>query len=160
MGVGKSTIGKKLSSKLGFDFIDTDSLFENRYKLNISTFFGKYGEDLFRKLENELLMSLLSHDNCVISTGGGLPCYKDSISEINDSGISVYLEMKEKVILSRLMNSKQKRPLIENLSEHELLQFITSKLSERTPYYQKAHITVPAVSLDLNNLIKRISSFR
>jgi shikimate kinase len=158
MGVGKSTIGKKLATRLGYKYIDTDSLFEERYKLNINTFFNKYGEELFRQLEHEILRSLFSKSNCVISTGGGMPCYMDSITTINRYGISVYLEMKEKAILTRLLNSRQKRPLVVNLSESELLEFITYNLAERNTSYLKAHVTVPALSINLNTLVEEINT--
>ncbi len=158
MGVGKSTAGKKLASKLGWQFIDTDVVFEEKYKLNINTFFNKYGEELFRKLEREILISSFKTDNCVVSTGGGLPCYLDAMDQINNNGISVYLEMNTDAIFSRLQNSKQKRPLVESKSEEDLKDFIQKKLNERESCYSKASITISALSISINSLIERIVS--
>lgn len=156
MGVGKSTAGKKLALKLGWKFIDTDAVFEEKYKLGIDAFFNKYGEVLFRKLEHDILKSTFNLNNYVISTGGGMPCYSDTMHQINDNGISVYLEMNEHTILSRLLNSKQKRPLVMNKTEEELLNFIKVKLSERLPFYSRAMITVPAISVNIDSLLDEI----
>ena len=157
MGVGKSTVGKKLALKLGRQFIDTDMIFEEKYKLNINTFFNKYGEELFRKLEHEILISTFETENCVIATGGGLPCYQGAMDQINNFGVSVYLEMNADAIYSRLLKSKQKRPLVNNKSEEELLEFITKKLKERYSCYSKATITIPALSINIESLIERMN---
>jgi len=159
MGVGKSTIGKKLASKLGRDFIDTDDVFEEKYRLSINTFFNKYGENLFRKLEHDVLKSTFGLSNCIISTGGGMPCYIDTMKLINENGVSVYLCMSEGAILSRLLNSKQKRPLVMNKSKDELVNFVHCKLSERTSYYSQAMITVSALSTNIDSLIGEIRMF-
>lgn len=157
MGVGKSTVGKKLANKLGFEFLDTDKVFEKKYKLSINNFFNKYGEELFRKLEGEILQSTFQKENCVISTGGGLPCSSNAISDINRNGVSIFLKMESKAIHSRLRLSKQKRPLLQSLSDDELLEFIDKKLVERNKYYQMAKISVPALSINLDQLVKDIT---
>ena len=158
MGVGKSTAGKKLASKLGWDFVDTDAIFEKKYKLHINAFFNKYGEELFRKLENDILKSTFKLNNCVIATGGGMPCHLDAIDQINISGLSIYLEMSDKAILARLINSKQKRPLIINMTEDELLSFVQDKLYERKPSYSKSILTIPALSINIDLLVSKIKS--
>lgn len=158
MGVGKSTVGKKLASRLGYEFIDTDKVFESKYKVCINDFFEKYGEALFRKLEHEILESTFNISNCVISTGGGLPCYRDSMHQINENGISIFLKMNESAIYSRLKASRQKRPLVIKLDDNELKEFISYKLTERTEYYNKAGIVIPALSVDINHIIQEIHS--
>ncbi len=160
MGVGKSTVGKKLATKLGYNFVDTDKVFEKKYKINISTFFNKYGEELFRKLENEILLSTSVLHNSVISTGGGLPCFHNGMSAINSMGVSIYLEMNIKAIHNRLSASKQKRPLLQKLNETELINFIEEKLNERIPYYTKADISISALSINIDELVNDIVLFQ
>lgn len=160
MGVGKSTVGKKLASKMGYSFIDTDKVFETKYKLRINDFFAKYGEVLFRKLEYEVLQTTFNMENCVISTGGGLSCHSDAIKKINENGISVFLEMDENAIYSRLSSSKQKRPLLESLTEDELRETISSRLNQRIPYYKQANIIVSGLSIDIHTLINKIEAFK
>lgn len=158
MGVGKSTAGKKLASMLGWEFLDTDTVFEEKYKVSINTFFEKYGEELFRKLEHEILLSTFNLNNYVVSTGGGVPCYSDAMTQINKNGVSVYLEMSEKAILSRLLKSKQKRPLVINKSEDKLLDTIKEKMAIRNPYYSQASISVSAISINFGELLQKIRS--
>ena len=158
MGVGKSTAGKKLANKLGWNFVDTDSIFEEKYKIDIDTFFYKYGEELFRKLEHDVLTSTFDMQNCVISTGGGMPCYFDAMTLINQNGLSVHITMSEKAILTRLINSKQKRPLVISKSKDELINFVNNKLIERNSFYKKAKLTVNAISLNINTLVNDIKS--
>lgn len=159
MGAGKSTAGKKLARALGYDFFDTDKMLESKYKIAIDSFFNKYGEELFRKLEHQCLTETFGYNNCVISTGGGLPCYFDAMQKINEEGISIYLELNAKAVYSRLIHSKQKRPLLAGKNEEELLLYIDSKLEERKPFYTKANIIVPAVDIDTYILIASLNNF-
>ena len=157
MGVGKSTTAKGLARKLGYDFVDTDKLLEKKFKININNFFSKYGEELFRELEHEILLETFIYNKCVIATGGGLPCYFDAMDKINANGLSIFLKMDEKSIVNRLMASKQKRPLINDLSEEELLNFVEKELNSRKKYYEKASLTIPALNLNIDHLVAKIS---
>lgn len=158
MGVGKTTVGKKLANKLGWNFIDTDILFEEKYKLNIDTFFEKYGEDLFRKLEHEVLLSTFSLTNCVISTGGGMPCHFGAMKKINNNGISIYLSMNENAILNRLSSSKQRRPLVINKTDEELRLFISTMLAKRIPFYSMAKLTMSAISINIDLIVENLKA--
>ena len=153
MGVGKTTLGKKLARRLNYSYIDTDKLLEHKYKVSIDNFFLKYGEELFREFEHQCLTETLELERYVVSTGGGLPCYFDAMEKINKSGTSIYIQMDAKSIYNRLVNSKQKRPLVKNLTSNELLDYIELKLKSREEYYNQAHITIPGINLDLDNLV-------
>src|SRR5574344_612650 len=121
---GKSTVGKKLASIMGYDFIDTDKYFEDKYKISIFDFFEKFGEEMFRKFEHDILNELIVRENTIISTGGGLPCFNENMDIINDKGISIYLEMPFKAIINRQKNSKQKRPLLKNKNQEEIEEYL------------------------------------
>ena len=83
MGVGKSYIGKKLSKELMIDFIDLDNYIETHEKKSISNIFFEKGEIYFRSIENKYLELILNKNlKCVISTGGGTPCYSNNIDLI------------------------------------------------------------------------------
>ena len=71
MGVGKSTIGKRVASKLSFNFIDIDQLIEQKEGCSINLIFKKKGENYFRKLENDTTLSQLKKNKSVIALGGG-----------------------------------------------------------------------------------------
>ena len=157
MGAGKSTLGKRLASKLGFAFLDLDILFEDKYKINIRTFFDKYGESLFRQFEYDLIKSTFELQDVVISTGGGTPCFYDAMNLMKLNGITVYMETSPAGLASRLMNSKRQRPLVAGKSPDELLEFITEKLLQREYWYQQAHLKVDAINPDLVTLIDEIN---
>jgi shikimate kinase len=157
MGVGKSTVGKKLAEKLNFNFIDTDDAFEAKYKINIHTFFEKYGEELFRKLEYKILVNTLKMKNVIVSTGGGTACFFDSMKLMNENGQTIYLEMTEEALVDRLLNAKRKRPLVMNKEENELIEVVGKKLAERRPFYAQASLTYQAFDIDIEELLNAIN---
>jgi len=160
MGVGKSTVGKRLASVLNLEFIDLDVMFECKYKLGIHAFFRKYGETLFRQFEQEVLKSTFGMTNVVISTGGGTPCYGTSMDDMRAHGFTVYLHMTPAALVSRLITAKRQRPLLEGKSEEELAAYVECKLLERLPYYTRAHLHVDALSLNITSLAEKISTYR
>ncbi|MBP1645925.1 MAG: shikimate kinase [Bacteroidetes bacterium] len=149
---GKSTVGKKLASIMNYQFIDTDRYFEEKYKISILDFFEKFGEEMFRKFEHDILKELVVKDNVIISTGGGLPCYNNNIDLINDEGISIYLEMPFKAIINRQKNSKQKRPLLQNKTQEEIEEYLKALLTQREPIYKKSKITIDAKNVNFSDL--------
>ena len=153
MGVGKSTFGKKLARRLGYRFIDLDSIFEKKYKIRIDDFFGKYDEELFRKLEHDALKKSFSSVKTVIATGGGSPCFFGGIEKINQQGISIYLKMEPTAIAHRLTHAKKPRPLIKNKTGEELCEAINQKLEERKVFYEQAHFTVDAINIDAKEVV-------
>ena len=156
---GKSTVGKKLASIMGYDFIDTDKYFEDKYKISIFDFFEKFGEEMFRKFEHEILKELVVKDNVIISTGGGLPCFNENMDIINDKGISIYLEMPFKAIINRQKNSKQKRPLLKNKNQEEIEEYLKDLLTKREPIYKKSKITIDAQNIDFYSLKETIGRY-
>lgn len=156
MAAGKTTVGRKLAAELGYRFLDLDDFFEERYKIDIHTFFGKYGEKLFRSLEHERLMKTFDMKKVVVATGGGTPCYLDSMEEINKNGTSVYLEMTPKAIASRLETAARKRPLVEGKSGEDLIRYIQEKMEERIPYYKKAQLIINGLDTNIPELAKQL----
>ena len=152
MGSGKSTAGKKLASLLGWSFIDLDKRIEGHAGKTISEIFSQYGENYFRNLEAEVLKSLKSQKNTVISTGGGTPCHGDNMDHMLETGLTLYLKLTPGQLKSRLSESTGERPLIKDLSNDGLLSFIDEKLAWREKCYNRAKITVEGINLDINLL--------
>ena len=157
MGVGKSTVGKKLAKQLNFEFIDLDDIFEQKYKISIDSFFNKYDEELFRKLEHDMLLATFLKTNAVISTGGGTPCYHNAMEKINSIGYSVYIKMPPSAIEHRLLTAKRKRPLIEGIPKEDLQEVIKEKLKGRHPIYKQAHLHINGIDVDIKELADAIS---
>lgn len=156
MGVGKSTFGKKLARGLGYRFIDLDSIFEKKYKIRIDDFFGKYDEELFRKLEHDALKESFSARNTVIATGGGSPCFFGAMEKINKQGVSIYLKMESAAIAHRLTHAKKPRPLIKNKTGDELSAIIKQKLCERNAFYEQAHFIVDAINVNTKEVVEML----
>ncbi len=155
MGVGKSTVGKRLARKMGRSFLDTDQLIEEQFNCTISSFFEQYGEIHFRQVENQILKQLIAQeDHALVAVGGGLPCYHDNMQLMNEYGVTIYLYRPAKELFQRLRQNKEKRPLIVQKSDEELLKFIEQKLSEREQFYKKATIIANRHQQQTDDLIE------
>ncbi len=141
MGVGKTTIGKLLSRELDVEFIDLDKFIESRYRKTIQDIFAKKGEEKFRIIEREMLREIATFQNVLISTGGGTPCFYDNMDVMNQQGITVYIKATVEQLVSRLLASKNIRPILQNKTPQELQSFVTAHLAEREEFYTKAKLT-------------------
>ena len=156
MGVGKSTIGRKIANRLNYSFIDTDYSIENKTGLKTSEIFEKYGEAHFRKLEQEELIKTTKIENAVISCGGGLPCFFDNMQIINENGISLYIKLSPQSIKTRLINSKKKRPLLETIAYDDLPKFIEELLLKREIFYNQATFTIKGENIKIEDVLELI----
>lgn len=156
MGAGKTTAAKRIANRLGWEVVDTDAMFEEKYRISVCDFFHKYDEQLFRKLESEVLKTTENMEYTVVSTGGGLACYFDNMEWMNRHGLTVFMRISPEAAADRILHSKRKRPLTENKTEEELAEYIRHHYAERLPFYEQARITVKSEDLDLEELIKQI----
>jgi shikimate kinase len=140
MGVGKTTVGKRLAKRLSLTFIDLDTHIQSKFRKSVAELFAEKGEEAFRKIERQALIEVAEFENVIISTGGGAPCFFDNMEVMNRAGTTLYIEAAPEVLADRLSISKRKRPLIADKSEEELIPFITKHLSDRERYYKKAKI--------------------
>lgn len=152
MGCGKSTLGRKLATKLGYDLIDLDHQIEKNTGLTVGDYFSTHGEEAFRKLESETLQAFDYPKNCVIATGGGTPCFFDNIDWMNANGTTIYIEMPPAALAKRLESGIAKRPLLRNLTPEGVLEFIEGKLAEREPFYTKASLVMSGISLTADDI--------
>lgn len=156
MGVGKTTIGKKLSKKYNINFIDTDEEIERVSHKSISTIFQRNGEDHFRRLETITLKRIKK--NNIVACGGGLPFYNNNMYFIKKSGVSIYLKASKEEIFVRLEKDYKTRPLLQNKSIKALKEFINEKLIEREKFYKKANHTIDTTNLSIEEVLRKIDS--
>jgi shikimate kinase len=152
MGSGKSYWGNLWAKTEGLSYVDLDEEIEAQEHGTIAETFEMKGEDYFRKKEAEVLRSLISNTNCIISCGGGSPCFFDNIDWMNEHGITVFLDASPEYILENIKHEKEKRPLLKDTNEADLLFFIEKKLKERMSFYQKAKLTLPASYLNMDSI--------
>lgn len=159
MGSGKSSVGKILSRKLDFLFVDLDTAIEEVEAIPVATIFKEKGELYFRKKEREILKNILNRkENIVLSIGGGTPCFYGNIELINSLSKSYYLQASPTSLSARLETGKAKRPLIAHLKQTELPEFIAKHLFERNPFYQKAQHTINTNGESVSSVADRIIS--
>lgn len=140
MGCGKSVIGDFLAKKLQVPFYDLDQEIEKMTQNSITELFQNKGEIYFRKKENEVLKALLDNkESFILSLGGGTPCYYNNHELLLQEGVfSIYLKASVTTLVNRLINEKDKRPLLYNQDEVSLKDFINKHLFDRNFYYHQA----------------------
>lgn len=137
MGSGKSTIGKQVSEIVGIPFYDLDEIIEESEKDTIKNIFSTKGEIYFRKIESRIFRDFITkNENFILALGGGTPCYanNEEILKLEDVA-SFYLKGSIKTLSNRLESEKNNRPLIANLSNKELDDYIRKHLFDRSYYY-------------------------
>lgn len=112
MGSGKSHAGAILSSLLGLPHYDSDKIIEKKEGRTISDIFAQSGEAVFRALEHATINELLDRGPCVLSTGGGCVTIPQTLSAIQNKGISIWLKADVDTLYERLKKSKN-RPLLD-----------------------------------------------
>jgi shikimate kinase len=154
MGSGKTTVGRRLSEKLGIDFYDADHEIIDKTGVSIDHIFDVEGEDGFRKRESDVLKDLCSKSNIVIATGGGAVILKENRLEISKNGSVVYLSSTVDQILRRISKSKT-RPLLENSADKR--KTILDIVEARDPLYREiATIIINTNGKKLNEVIQEI----
>lgn len=144
MGSGKTKIGKILSKKVGLPFFDLDSLIENQFSKSINEIFSEKGEVYFRKIEQQVFVQKIEEQEAfILSLGGGTPCYANNHELLQrEDVISIYLKANIPTLQSRLSYNRSARPLLRDLSDEELTEYIAKHLFDRAFYYNQCKITI------------------
>lgn len=160
MGCGKSVIGALLAKRLQVPFYDLDQEIENETQKSITELFQTRGEIYFRKKENKILNNLLDKkEPFILSLGGGTPCYHNNHELLIQEGVfSVYLKASVDTLVSRLFKEKTKRPLLHDLDEVTLKDFITKHLFDRNFYYHQATKIVNVDDKSVQQILNEIEA--
>jgi shikimate kinase len=152
MGVGKSTIGRKLASALGLGFIDADDAIVEAAKMPIADMFDQFGEAAFRDGERRVIARLLERGPCVIATGGGAFVQPETAALILERGLPIWLDSDLETLVDRL-GRNNKRPLLRGGSVRDI---VTRMKADREPFYAKAAIKVMSDAGPHNSTVTRI----
>ena len=152
MGVGKSTIGRKLAALLRLPFADADDEIVKAAKMPIAEIFDTYGEAYFRDGERRVIARMLDSGPCVIATGGGAFVQDDTAALILDKGIPIWLDSDVDTLVERV-GRNSKRPLLRGDNVREI---VTRMKAEREPAYARAQIKVMSDAGPHNATVNRI----
>ena len=129
MGTGKSTIGRQIAQRLGFQFLDVDHLIVEREGAPVAELFAQHGEAAFRRLETQTLNSLHHLRRCVIASGGGSVVREENRACLRQLGFVVGLTASEEVIFERVSRNT-KRPLLHTADPRGTIRALLAERAE------------------------------
>ena len=135
MASGKSSVGKELASRLGWDFEDFDTVIEARAGKSVSQIFTEDGEAEFRRLESGVAEELLARSNTVVASGGGWPAQPGSWKMVTEDTMSVWLQVSPAVAVRRASEEGPTRPLLDG---GDVADRATALLLAREASYRRA----------------------
>lgn len=138
MGVGKSTVGRRLAIRLGLPFVDADHEIEAAAGMTIADIFERFGEPYFRDGERRVIARLIDGRPKVIATGGGAFINDETRALILESAVAIWLDAEPRVLASRV-SRRDTRPLLRG---RDPLQVLTDLAEKRNPFYALAPIHV------------------
>lgn len=153
MGTGKTTTGKRLAKRLGFQFVDVDELIEASAKKPIPQIFTEHGEPVFRRLEERIIRKVVRSDHQVLATGGGAFIDPKNRSRLKATGPVVCLTARPKTILSRVGKRIEARPLLKG---NDPLRRIKVLLARRARAYAQADIIIDTSDLSIEQVVERL----
>ena len=138
MGSGKTSTGRPLAERLGYGFVDADSVIEQAAGCSIPEIFERDGEAGFRSLESQVLSAISQRHSLVVATGGGVVTQPENWGLLH-SGIVIWLDVVPDQLLHRLNADSTVRPLLQTTDPEASLNTL---LNERRPLYGEADLTV------------------
>jgi shikimate kinase len=171
-GSGKTEVGKLLAQELNWQFWDTDSLIEQATKITVPGIFRQYGEKTLRLLEKKLVAkfdqlnslsqaalgfdkNILQANGTVISTGGGLPVYKENYRILSGIGTVIGLYADLDVLAQRALQQGN-RPLLQSMNGASQKSKLESLVKERKAVYQQASWTIDTSKLTVAQVVQSI----
>ena len=155
MGVGKSSIGRRLAARLGIPFVDADSEIEKAAGMSIAEIFARHGEPYFRSGEARVIARLLDGGPQVLATGGGAVMNPDTRAAIKTKGVSIWLSAEFDVLVRRINKRKNDRPMLLTADPAATLRAL---LAEREPIYAQADLTVQSREVPHEAIVTEIMS--
>jgi len=152
MGCGKTTVGRMLAQATGRNFIDTDQLIEKQTGMSIFELITNKGEDYFRKVEKDTILSLSPKDSSIVATGGGAVMDDDVFLFLKNIGKIIYLKASPVVLFMRTANVDN-RPLLKGGNRLDIIQNL---LKRRETRYLASDIVIETDNITPNEIVENI----
>jgi shikimate kinase len=150
MGVGKSTIGRRMALRLKLPFVDADTEIETSAQMTIPEIFERHGEPYFRDGEARVIARLLDSGPVVLATGGGAFMREETRARIAAKAVSIWLRADHDVIMRRVRR-RADRPLLQTTDpEGTVLRLLT----EREPVYGHADLTIASRDVPHDRIVE------
>jgi shikimate kinase len=158
-GCGKTTLGNQLAKLINFEFIDLDQEISAKEGKDIPSIFNEEGEAYFRKQEAKLLRRITeTKKSFILATGGGTPSFYDNMNYMYDSGITIYLKVPLKEIITRINDMQgRERPLLKAENTGKLQEKLEGLFESRIRFYNTAHLTIEPQNTDLEVVVQKIN---
>src|ERR1700732_2609878 len=153
MGVGKSSIGRRLASRLGIVFVDADTETGKPAGMSIADIFARHGEADFRSGEARVIARLLDGGPQVLATGGGAVMNADTRAAIKAKGVSIWLSAELDVLMRRINKRKNDRPMLQTADPAATLREL---VGAREPVYAQADLTVQSREVPHDAIVPEI----
>jgi shikimate kinase len=153
MGVGKSSIGRRVAARLGIPFADADTEIEKAAGMSIPDIFARHGEADFRSGEARVIARLLDNGPQVLATGGGAFMNETTRAAVKSKGVSIWLSAEYDVLMRRIAKRKNDRPLLQTPDPAETLREL---LTLRDPVYAQADLTVQSREVPHDAIVMEI----
>ena len=152
MGVGKTTIGKRVAAKLKIDFYDTDEAIAKCEKMPVHVLLKKKGPRYFEGAQRFAVSTLAQNEGVIISTGGDTVTDEFNVAELQKNGILVWLNATPETVYKNTRHSISKRPELEKVTLTELSEMI----KKREPFYEKADIVISVDHDSIDDVVDKI----
>jgi shikimate kinase len=153
MGAGKSSIGRRLATRLNIPFVDADLEIEKQAGMSIADFFARHGEHDFRRGEARIIARLLDSGPQVLATGGGAVMNAETRAAIKAQGVSIWLTAEADVLMRRINKRRHERPMLQAADPAARMREL---LAEREPVYALSDLTVQSREVPHDAIVTEI----
>lgn len=156
---GKSTLGQSLARACSLAFVDIDSLVEEMAAMTIPEIFATKGENGFRLIERQALERACGMSDTIVACGGGTPCADGAMELMNTHGTTIYLQSRIDRLAERMMEGKDKRPLLAAArDELDMARIASEMLRQRAHHYEKSALRFDSSRLETAQEIEESTS--
>jgi shikimate kinase len=156
--VGKSSIGVKLAQRLGYEFLDTDTLITDECGCSVAEIVSREGWQAFRDYEKRALRKLITQEYCVVATGGGAILHRDLWLELKKQGTVVWLKADPAILCERIAGDQFSAVQRPSLTGKDICQEMEDVLKERTPLYREtADCIIDSGKITIDEAVQEIA---